>query len=342
MKASDLSHFRCPACAVGELNIGSPAVAVATGDLREATLHCGACGAGYATRDGIPRFVSSENYAASFGYQWNKHQQTQLDSCSGMSLSSDRLFSVSGWPERMEGSRILEAGSGAGRFTEVLLKTGAEVYSFDYSSAVDANRQNNGTHQNLHLFQGDIFKIPLAPASFDKVICLGVLQHTPDPELAFQSLARFVRPGGELVVDVYRNNLASLLHWKYVLRPLTRRMDQQRLYQVIERVVPPLIPVSSFLRDRFGRAGMRLIPILQFAHWGLPPELNSKWAILDTFDMYSPAHDHPQSLKTVRAWYSRAGFAQTTVKPGPNGIVAKGVRARPGSPGKAPSQSKRY
>jgi hypothetical protein len=39
----------------------------------------------------IPRFVSSENYAAAFGAQWNMFPKTQLDSNSGVSVSEDRL-----------------------------------------------------------------------------------------------------------------------------------------------------------------------------------------------------------------------------------------------------------
>lgn len=290
------------------------------------SLQCEECHCAVPVVNGIPRFVSHENYADSFGYQWNMHRFTQLDSYTGMSLSRDRIFGVSGWPEHLDGELILEAGSGAGRFTEVLLTTGARIVSFDYSAAVDANWANNGNNPRLCLFQGDIFRIPLREAFFDKVICLGVLQHTPDPGAAFASLARYVKPGGMLVIDIYRRNLASLLHWKYMLRPITKRMDKQILYRFIEKTVPHLVGVSAFFRRFFGRAGMRLVPILQYDHWGLTPELNHKWAILDTFDMYSPAHDHPQSLSTVRKWYEKAGFTEVDVRPGPNGVVARGIK----------------
>jgi len=295
-------------------------------DIEAGIIRCKGCGTEYPVVKGIPRFVPVENYASSFGYQWNIHRRTQLDSYTGMSLSRDRLFGVSGWPERIEGEVILEAGSGAGRFTEVLLSTGTSVVSFDYSEAVEANMANNGKNPNLCLFQGDIFRIPLRTASFDKVICLGVLQHTPDPATAFASLSRYVKPGGMLVIDVYRNNLSSLLHWKYVLRPITKRMNQQFLYRIIEKAVPPLISLSAFLRRIFGRAGMRLVPILQYEHWGLTQELNRLWAVLDTFDMYSPAHDHPQSLMTVRNWYEKAGFTEVDVRSGPNGVIARGIK----------------
>jgi SAM-dependent methyltransferase len=276
--------------------------------------------------NGIPRFIEGQDYANSFGIQWNVHRQVQLDSHTGLPLSRSRLFAVSGWPERLEGQMILEAGSGAGRFTEVLVTTGAQVLSFDLSSAVDANYANNGHHSNLLIFQGDIRNIPVRECSMDKVLCLGVLQHTPDPTAAFRSLARCVRPGGELVIDVYAARLTALLSWKYLLRPITTRLDKQRLYALVSALTPPLIPLSIFLRRVFGKAGPRLVPILQYDHWGLRPELNREWAILDTFDMYSPAHDHPQTLANVQRWYDEAGFIDVNVAYGPNGIIGRGCR----------------
>ncbi|MRR05890.1 MAG: methyltransferase domain-containing protein [Deltaproteobacteria bacterium] len=315
MRAKCEQLFVCPACNNAGLSVRRKEDA--------AYLLCNECETKVPVVNGIPRFVPSNNYANSFGFQWNIHRNTQLDSRTGLSLSRDRLFGVTCWPDNLEGEVILEAGSGAGRFTEVLLSTGAEVVSFDYSAAVEANMLNNGRYQNLCLFQGDIYQIPLTKASFDKVVCLGVLQHTPDPAAAFASLARYVKPGGMLVIDVYRNNLASLLHWKYVLRPLTKRMNQQALYRIIENTVPSLVPLSAFLRRTLGRAGMRLIPILQFEHWGLSPAANREWAILDTFDMYSPAHDHPQSIRTVKRWFIKEGFEQIDVRPGPNGVVGR-------------------
>jgi hypothetical protein len=75
-----------------------------------------------------------------------------------------------------------------------------------------------------------------------------------------------------------------------------------------------------------GRFGSRLLPIVQYDHLGLTSELNREWAILDTFDMYAPAHDHPQSVNAVRRWYQEAGFVDVSVEYGPNGVVARGRR----------------
>jgi 2-polyprenyl-3-methyl-5-hydroxy-6-metoxy-1,4-benzoquinol methylase len=288
------------------------------------SLLCPRCGATFPIVRGVPRFVAGSNYADSFGYQWNAHCRTQLDSYTGRSVSADRLFAETGWPRDMKGLTILEAGSGAGRFSEVLAQTGASVVSFDYSTAVDANHVNNRRFDNLTLFQGDIYNLPLEPAQFDKVICFGVIQHTPDPESAFNSLARQVRPGGELVIDAYARKFGSWLQWKYLLRPITRRMRQETLYNVVSAVVPPLIPLTRGLRAAGGRLGARLSPILEYSRLGLPDAVNREWAILDTFDMYSPAHDHPQSKATITRWFEQAGFGDIDVKSGSNGFVGKG------------------
>ncbi len=106
------------------------------------------------------------------------------------------------------------------------------------------------------------------------------LQHTPDPEKAFKSLAELLRPGGESVVDVSKRGLTSLLHWKRLLRPFTRRMDKRALYRVVTTMVPLLLPAARSLRRLAGRAGARLVPIVEYSHMGLPRELNEEWAIV--------------------------------------------------------------
>jgi SAM-dependent methyltransferase len=308
-----IADFVCPACR-------SPLMAA------DAALRCANCQAAYPVRDGIARFVPAENYSHSFGLQWNRHRRTQLDSVVGKPISEHRLYQATGWARDLRGQRILEAGSGAGRFTEVLCHTGAEIYSFDYSSAVEANRQNNGGHSNLHLFQADIFRIPLRESWFDHVLCLGVLQHTPDPERAFNSLAHHVKPGGDLVIDVYRRSIAAALQWKYLLRPITRRIEPARLYGLVERLAPSLVRPTAWMRRVAGRAGARISPIVEYSHLGLTHEQNVQWAVLDTFDMYSPAYDLPQTANIVRRWFASAGFEQMEVFNGLNGIVGRGRR----------------
>jgi 2-polyprenyl-3-methyl-5-hydroxy-6-metoxy-1,4-benzoquinol methylase len=325
MRPSSITEHVCPNCRSGNLSLPHT-TRPAADQIESGVIVCEDCAASYPITNGLPRFVPESNYADSFGFQWNRHARTQLDSHSGLGISRDRVLGALGPGVSLRGRRILEAGSGAGRFTEVLVRCGADVVSFDYSSAVDANASNQQSPPNLHLFQGDIFNIPLVEGSFDTVLCLGVIQHTPDPAAAFVSLARYVRPGGQLVIDSYPHSVVALLHWKYILRPITKRMRKETLYRIIERFTPPLIPVAKWLRRLAGRLGARLVPIVEYSHLGLPLALNRQWAILDTFDMYSPAHDHPASRATIYRWFAQAGFDDIQVRRGPNGIVASARR----------------
>lgn len=326
MNPNRLGQHVCPKCRSNSLVLRN-VEAGASDQVESGTIECRVCGKTYPIVHGLPRFVPEFNYADSFGFQWNIHARTQLDSHSGLPISHDRLWAALGGKADLHGQRVLEAGSGAGRFTEVLAASGADLVTFDYSSAVDANASNQAQSPRLHFFQGDIFNIPLEEGSFDKVLCLGVIQHTPDPEAAFNSLAKYVRPGGQLVIDSYARNIYSLLSWKYWLRPITMRMRKETLYRLIEKVTPPLVPVARLLRSIGGRVGARLMPIVEYSHLGLNSELNVQWAILDTFDMYSPAHDHPQTLKTVKSWFEAQGFEDINVRRGLNGIVGSGRRS---------------
>lgn len=281
----------------------------------------------------IPRFCGVDNYASTFGWQWNHYRTTQLDSGSPWAAESERrLFAETRWPRDMRGQRILEAGCGMGRFTEVLVRTGADVDAFDYSTAVEAARTNIGAAPNLSLAQADIFAPPYEAGGYDKVMCLGVLQHTPDPHAAFRSLCCFLKPGGEIVIDVYRLSITSLFHGKYYLRPLARRIPRDRLHGVVRAHVAAVFRATAPIHRLSHAAGRRVSGLFSVADYrglyGLDDRAALEHAELDTFDMLSPAFDIPQTMSTVRRWFAEAGLESIEVSPGFNGIEGRGIRPR--------------
>lgn len=283
------------------------------------------------TRDGIPRFVADDGYAESFGEQWKRWRLVQLDSVTGKPISRRRLFEGTGWPERLDGATVLEVGCGAGRFTEVLLDAGAEVWALDASSAVDAARENLGEHDRLHLAQADLFDLPFAEGSFDYVLCYGVLQHTPDPRRAFLTVCRY---GGTIAADVYRRQ-PFVDRWsaKTLWRPLTRRLPRETLRRVVEWYVPRWLPVDTRLArvPKVGRFLTAAVPCWNYT--GLLPLSRDElvaWAVLDTFDALSPRYDEPQTLGAVESWVREAGLVDASVRYGGNGILVNG--RQPGSP----------
>ena len=131
-------------------------------------------------RKNIPRFCDEQNYTTSFGYQWNTFREIQLDSKSKTDLSLQRFYATTDWnPVRLEKENVLEVGSGAGRFTEVFLNsTNGLLHSIDLSNAVEANiKKNKNNSRRLRIAQASIYEIPFANNIFDKIFCLGVLQH---------------------------------------------------------------------------------------------------------------------------------------------------------------------
>jgi 2-polyprenyl-3-methyl-5-hydroxy-6-metoxy-1,4-benzoquinol methylase len=271
----------------------------------------------YPVRDFVPRFVPESNYADNFGMQWNKFRNTQLDSHTGVPVSTNRFWAATAWPrEALRDQWVLDAGCGAGRFAEVSAGTGGKVVALDYSSAVDAARSNLERFPNLHVVQGDIYKLPFARRTFPWVYSLGVLQHTPDVAAAFASLPPMVSPGGRLCVDFYQRSWASQIQPKAWLRPITKRIPQPQLFRFLESAVPMLFPISRALGriPVIGGGLRRMVPVANYV--GILPlsdQQHLEWSLLDTFDWYAPAYDNPQTPPTVRRWLEAAGLADIEV-----------------------------
>ena len=261
----------------------------------------------------IPRFCEEENYTESFGLQWNLFNRTQLDSFSDIKLSHDRFWAQTGWNHKsLEKLNILEVGSGAGRFTEVFLKsTNCDLYSVDYSSAVEANFKNNSVFRSrLKLCQASIYEMPFKDNSFDKCFCFGVLQHTPSFENSVKALVSKVNINGEIVVDFYPiKGFYTKIHAKYFLRPITKRLPKKTLLFLIKKSIPISLLIFDILKKIKLAFLIRFLPITDVRTF--PKSLNKKqrkeWAIMDTFDCFSPEHDNPQKMRNVIKMFKKNG-----------------------------------
>lgn len=332
MRLDHLDHLVCPKTGRA-LRLGSCVLEkgrVVQGELLEPD-----SGSRYPIVNSIPRFAPQENYASSFGLEWNIHSRTQYDETSGFSLSEGRFKEETGWGSDLRGENILEVGSGSGRFTRHALETGALVFSCDYSSAVEANYRSNGMHENLLLVQASVYEMPFKRGFFDKAFCFGVLQHTPDPQKSFCSILEHLKPGGKMVSDIYVKNLGRwLLQPKYWVRPLTRGMAPENLYGAVKKYVDLMWPLARIVR-KIPFIGPTLNWKLLIADYSrqLPDADDStlrEWAYLDTFDMLSPAYDRPATLKTFKRWHEESGLIDVEVRYGFNGLEGRGTKARIG------------
>jgi SAM-dependent methyltransferase len=330
MNLKSVEWLRCIGCGA-PLRAESASPSPARETIEEGKLTCTSCGRVFPIVRSIARFVPSEDYAESFGYQWNYFDKTQLDSHMGNDLSRERFFATTKWPQKMEGEVILEAGCGMGRFTQIALETGADVVSFDLSTAVEANLRNNGDSPRVQIVQASIYEIPLKKESFDKLFCMGVLQHCPGVRAAFMSLVPFLKPGGEIVIDCYQKHTGLFPPLKYWARPFLTWMGPKGVHRFLSMVIPP----AFYLKKGFykipviGKPIGNLIPIGPVSHAPrliFTDEVLIQVKILSALDMFSPVHDHPQTLETVSKWLTDAGLVDIYVSTGFNGVNARGKK----------------
>ncbi|OFW08535.1 MAG: hypothetical protein A3H96_15210 [Acidobacteria bacterium RIFCSPLOWO2_02_FULL_67_36] len=102
----------------------------------------------------------------------------------------------------LTGRTILDVGTGTGRAAIALAARGARVTAVDASAemlAVAERRARDG-HVAVTFARGDVHGLTFAAQSFDAVVCLRVLMHTPDWR---RSLAELCRVARERVVFDY-------------------------------------------------------------------------------------------------------------------------------------------
>ncbi len=123
-----------------------------------------------------------------------------------------------------EHARVLDAGAGNGRVTHVLgAELGLDVTALDSVPAMLTAIQHRSPDAHTVLARlGE--PLPFENASFDAVVSLRVLKWVPAWEHALTELARVLRPGGRIIVEITnRNSLARFGYQHAAVTPVTRR-----------------------------------------------------------------------------------------------------------------------
>ena len=329
MQMKLLDVLACPHC--GSTLTCTSTETDSSGEVHEGRLDCTSGVHQFPIQKSIPRFVPSDNYASSFGYQWNRFKLEQIDSANGTNLSAQRFYAETGWTkEWLKDKWLLDAGCGAGRFLDVSSDSEAQVVGLDISSAIDAARANLAGRANVHFVQASIYEPPFRAGAFDGVYCIGVVQHTPDPQQTMRTLPRMLRSGGRIAITAYERKPWTMLYAKYLLRPLTKRVNKQKLLAGIKAAMPVLFPLTSvlFRLPLAGRLFMSAIPVANYVHeHTLTPKQRYDWAILDTFDMLSPQYDQPRTQQEIEEALSAAGVVELKRLPNP-GVNLVGAKSK--------------
>ena len=244
---------------------------------------------------------------------------------------------ASGSLDVFKGKKTLEAGCGAGRFTELMLEAGASVFAIDLSRGVEANYKNCAGFRHYYVAQADIMDLPIAPGQFDIVVCVGVLQNTPDPDVTINALCSQVKPGGMLLVDCYSHDYPATPVRRWIRSFLLRRREgfSMRFVRQLVKLLWPLHRAAYRRRDtKFGQRAisflMRWSPVVDY-HYAYPQLGGQKlyeWAVLDTHDTLTDRYKHFRSADEIESALGTSGMTNIQTVYAGNGVEAHRLEAR--------------
>lgn len=99
------------------------------------------------------------------------------------------------------GTRLLDAGCGAGGASVMARSRGAVISGCDASEALLEIARERLPGADLEL--GELEDLPFPEATFDVVLAINSLQFTPDPARAAGEMVRVSAPGGRIAVVVW-------------------------------------------------------------------------------------------------------------------------------------------
>lgn len=105
-------------------------------------------------------------------------------------------------PERAEGRRVLEAGSGYRFFTPMIARRGYQVQACDLDGSIGPKLKRVAREQGLAIefSTEDLEHMSYGDGTFDFVTCISVLEHTACPPAVAREFARCLAPGGTLLL----------------------------------------------------------------------------------------------------------------------------------------------
>lgn len=163
-----------------------------------------------------------------------------------------------------EHGRLLEVGSATGFFLEAARERGWEVSGIEPHSAVARWAVD---HLGLDIHIGSLDGHPWAPANFDAVVLYNTLEHLTSPTAAVRDVARLLRPGGVVAIQVPKidNPWVKVLgrRWRHVIRyhyyffseATLGRLLRREGFDVLDARTAPKVVTLGFVTDRLWEFG---------------------------------------------------------------------------------------
>ena len=129
----------------------------------------------------------------------------------------------------LAGKRVLDVGCGGGILAEAMAQKNADVTGIDLAEkslkVAELHRLESGVEVQYECISAEDLA-GRAPATFDVVTCMEMLEHVPDPASVVRACATLVKPGGHVFFSTINRNpksyLFAVLGAEYILNLLPR------------------------------------------------------------------------------------------------------------------------
>jgi ubiquinone/menaquinone biosynthesis C-methylase UbiE len=166
--------------------------------------------------------------------------------------ASEKHWAMFFAPDEVRGKSVLDAGCGTGIFSIIFARNGAgRVVGIDISpGSLETARglKEKFSLANAAFEQRDMLKLPYADGTFDIVWAWGTVHHTTDPFGAIGELIRVLRPGGSILLAVYKRTKVTWIH-EVIRRTLVK--TPRRSWTALSKLMAVfLAPVVFFFKKR--------------------------------------------------------------------------------------------
>jgi ubiquinone/menaquinone biosynthesis C-methylase UbiE len=150
----------------------------------------------------------------------------------GRLLAETQEQVIAGFLSPLEGATVLDVGTGTGRAAIALAERGAIVTGIDASAEMlaVARRRAQEAGASVTFAQGDAHALDVPDRSFDSVVCLRVLMHTPDWRRSLRELCRVARH--RVVLDYPARSSAAAIQSvsRRIAHALGARVEAYRVF----------------------------------------------------------------------------------------------------------------
>jgi SAM-dependent methyltransferase len=181
------------------------------------------------------------------------------------------------WRPVPQGALFLDVGCGAGTYTRLLAEQGVLATGVDYSLPALRKARERSSAATSYC-AADAVRLPFRDATFDGVLCFGLLQAVSDSAPVARELGRVLKPGGTLWIDALnRGGIAAQverarrrlrgrsMHLRYESPRILARILASAGFEDVTRHWLPMVPAriarwQPFLESRPARFAFAHVP----------------------------------------------------------------------------------